>query len=214
MTRTHNFKTMSGLKTPVRTQADLFFHCLKDIYGAEKLMLTGLETMHASATLPSLKAIFLKHHDETMIQIQRLEEIFLALGEKPAGESCQAMHGLITEGQEIVALTEQPVLNDGLVMSAEAIEHYEVARYTALIRLAERLEQPNIVKALKQNLTEEQRTIGILADYVKTRSTPKAVSTAQVRKPAGRPKAKPSTKASPASKKTANASKPPARAAR
>ena len=142
-----------------KTLEDLFHDTLKDIYFAEKKILTALPKMAKAAHSEELKAAFEKHHAETEGQVERIEEVFERL-EKPArGKTCPAILGLVEEGQEIMKDFKTSDAHDaGLLSGAQAVEHYEISRYGTLIAWAEQLGMPEAAKLLKQNLDEEKKT--------------------------------------------------------
>ena len=138
---------------------ELFHDTLKDIYYAEKKILAALPKMAKAAQNENLTAAFEKHHSETEEQVGRLEQVFDLIEEKPQGKKCAAIEGILEEGQEIIKEYKgSPALDAGLVSAAQAVEHYEIARYGTLKRWAEMLELPDAAKLLGQTLDEETRT--------------------------------------------------------
>jgi len=143
----------------VKTLDDLFHDTLKDIYFAEKKILVALPKMAKAAQSEELRAAFEKHQSETEGQIERLEKVFAEIGAKPQGKTCDAIMGIIEEGKEIMDEYDgAPALDAGLVAAAQAVEHYEIARYGTLVAWAEKLGHSNSVKLLKQTLNEEEKT--------------------------------------------------------
>ena len=142
-----------------KTLEDLFHDTLKDIYFAEKKILTALPKMAKAAHSDELKAAFEKHHTETEGQIERLEQVF-ELMEKPArGKTCQAILGIVEEGQEIMKEFKESDAHDaGLLAGAQAVEHYEISRYGTLIAWADQPGMRDAARLLKQNLDEEKKT--------------------------------------------------------
>jgi ferritin-like metal-binding protein YciE len=139
--------------------ADLFFDTLKDIYFAEKKILTALPKMAKAAQSADLKAAFEKHEGETETHVARLEKVFKALGQTPKGKTCDAILGLIEEGKEIMEEYEDmPALDAGLLAAAQAVEHYEISRYGTLKTWATELGHRDIVKLLDETLGEEMKT--------------------------------------------------------
>lgn len=123
-----------------KTLDDLFLDTLKDIYFAEKQILKALPKMARAANSEEGKAGFLQHRDETQGQIERLEQVFELLGKAARGKTCEAIQGIIAEGEEIIEeFKESPALDAGLISSAQAVEHYEIARYGTLIEWAKQL---------------------------------------------------------------------------
>ncbi|MER9242332.1 ferritin-like domain-containing protein [Mesorhizobium sp. M0633] len=138
---------------------DLFYDGLKDIYYAERKILTALKKMAKGAESEELKAAFEKHRDETEGQIDRLQQVFDAFGKRAQGKTCPAIDGMIEEGQEILEeFGDAPALDPGLVAAAQAVEHYEIARYGTLVTWAGLLGLRDAVPLLEQTLEEEKAT--------------------------------------------------------
>jgi ferritin-like metal-binding protein YciE len=142
-----------------KTLQDLFLDTLKDIYYAEKKILTSLPKMAKAAQSPDLAAAFEKHEQETEGQVERLEQIF-ALLERPAkGKVCDAINGILDEGKEIMTEYKgSPALDAGLLAAAQAVEHYEISRYGTLKTWADELGLTQAVKLLDQTLQQEKKT--------------------------------------------------------
>ena len=142
-----------------KTLEDLFHDTLKDIYFAEKKILTTLPKMEKAAQAPELKAAFKKHHTETQGQIDRLEKVFAIIDKKPVGKTCAAIVGITDEGAEIMdEYKGSPALDAGLLAAAQAVEHYEISRYGTLKAWAAELGLNDAVKLLDATLTEEKKT--------------------------------------------------------
>jgi ferritin-like metal-binding protein YciE len=142
-----------------KTLDDLFHETLKDIYYAEKKILTALPKMAKAAQSDDLRAAFEKHERETEDQVARAEEVFELIGQPPRGKRCDAIEGLIDEGKEIMKeFKGSPALDAGLLAAAQAVEHYEISRYGTLKTWAEKLGIPAAVRLLDQTLTEEKNT--------------------------------------------------------
>ncbi|KQR32274.1 MAG: ferritin-like domain-containing protein [Agrobacterium cavarae] len=138
---------------------DLFYDTLKDIYFAERQILKALPKMARAASNEKLKAAFEKHKEETQGQIERLQEIFELLGKRAQGKTCEAIQGIIAEGEEIMEdFKGSPALDAGLISSAQAVEHYEMARYGTLKAWAEQLGHKQAVQLLDATLKEETKT--------------------------------------------------------
>lgn len=138
---------------------DLFYDTLKDIYFAERQILKALPKMARAASSDKLKAAFEKHREETQGQIERLQEIFELLGKRAQGKTCEAIQGIIAEGEEIMEdFKGSPALDAGLISSAQAVEHYEMARYGTLKAWAEQLGHKQAVQLLDATLKEETKT--------------------------------------------------------
>jgi ferritin-like metal-binding protein YciE len=137
----------------------LFIDTLKDIYFAEKKILTALAKMAKAAQSEDLKAAFEKHEGETEEHVARLEKVFKAIGQSPKGKTCDAIMGLIEEGKEIMEEYEDmPALDAGLLAAAQAVEHYEISRYGTLKTWAEELGHDEVVALLDATLGEEKKT--------------------------------------------------------
>jgi ferritin-like metal-binding protein YciE len=138
---------------------ELFHDTLKDIYYAEKKILSALPKMAKAATSDELRAAFETHHDETEEQISRLEQVFEAVDAKPQGKKCAAIEGILEEGQEIMKEYKgSPALDAGLLAAAQAVEHYEISRYGTLRAWAEELGLEDVAKLLEETLKEEEAT--------------------------------------------------------
>jgi ferritin-like metal-binding protein YciE len=148
---------------------ELFHDTLKDIYYAEKKILTALPKMAKAAQNDDLTAAFEKHEGETEEQIARLEQVFELIDEKPQGKKCAAIEGILEEGQEIMKEYKgSPALDAGLVSAAQAVEHYEIARYGTLRTWAEELGLDDAVKLLQETLDEEEATDQALTELAES----------------------------------------------
>jgi ferritin-like metal-binding protein YciE len=138
---------------------DLFHDTLKDIYFAEKKILTVLPKMAKAAHSQDLRAAFEKHHGETQGQVERLERVFGMINKKPQGKTCDAIIGLVEEGQEVMKeYKSSPALDAGLLAGAQAVEHYEISRYGTLKTWANELGLGEAVGLLDATLQEEKKT--------------------------------------------------------
>ena len=138
---------------------DLFKDTLKDIYYAENKILKALPKMAKAAQASELKAAFEKHLKETQGQVARLEKVFGLNDMAPKSKKCEAIEGILKEGSEITKeFKGAPALDAGLISAAQAVEHYEMARYGTLKRWAEQLGLNEAAKLLDQTLTEEKNT--------------------------------------------------------
>ena len=138
---------------------DLFEDALKDIYFAEKKILTALPKMAKAAHNPDLKAAFEKHEAETEEQVARLEKVFKILGKDAKGKTCPAIVGILEEGQEIIKdYKGSPALDAGLVSAAQSVEHYEICRYGTLSTWANEMGMSDAVDLLEATLAEEKNT--------------------------------------------------------
>ena len=138
---------------------ELFHDTLKDIYYAEKKILSSLPKMAKAAQAPELKAAFEKHETETEGQLERLEQVFEILGQPARGKKCDAIEGILDEGKEIMQEYKgSPALDAGLLAAAQAVEHYEISRYGTLIAWAKKLGLKKAVPLLDQTLQQEKKT--------------------------------------------------------
>ena len=148
---------------------ELFHDTLKDIYYAEKKILSALPKMAKAAQNDDLTAAFEKHHGETEEQISRLEQVFDLIEAKPQGKKCAAIEGILEEGQEIIKEYKgSPALDAGLVSAAQAVEHYEIARYGTLRTWAQELGMNDAAKLLQETLDEEEATDQALTELAET----------------------------------------------
>jgi ferritin-like metal-binding protein YciE len=148
---------------------DLFHDTLKDIYFAEKKILSALPKMAKAAQDEKLQAAFEKHHGETETHVSRLEQVFEAIDAKPQGKTCDAIMGIIEEGQEIMAdYKGSPALDAGLLAAAQAVEHYEISRYGTLRTWAKELGLSDAAELLAATLEEEKATDETLTQIAET----------------------------------------------
>lgn len=138
---------------------DLFHDTLKDIYFAEKKILSALPKMAKAACASELKAAFEKHENETRGHLERLEKVFEEIDAPVRGKSCEAILGIIEEGQDVMKEYKgAPALDAGLLAAAQAVEHYEMSRYGTLRTWARELGLSEAAKLLESTLDEEKRT--------------------------------------------------------
>lgn len=138
---------------------DLFYDTLKDIYYAERQILKALPKMARAANDPKLKAAFEKHKEQTEGQVERLQQVFEFIGKRAQGKTCEAIQGIISEGEEIMdEFKGTPALDAGLISSAQAVEHYEITRYGTLKTWAAQLGYKDAVTLLDATLKEESQT--------------------------------------------------------
>jgi ferritin-like metal-binding protein YciE len=148
---------------------ELFVETLKDIYYAEKKILTALPKMAKAAHSEELQAAFEKHAEETKTQVERLEQVFSMIEESPKGKTCEAINGLIDEGKEIMGdFKNSPAHDAGLLAAAQAVEHYEISRYGTLRSWAGKLGMRDAVKLLDATLAEEKKTDEALTQLATT----------------------------------------------
>lgn len=144
---------------------DFFIDSLKDIYWAENALVTALPKMAENATSPSLASAILEHLAVTKNQVTRLEKVFNLLGEKAEGKKCEAMAGLLKEGDSILEGTQPGAVRDaGIIAGSQKIEHYEIATYGTLSAFAKTLGENDVAKLLTQTLAEEKEADCLLSD--------------------------------------------------
>ncbi|MFN3663421.1 ferritin-like domain-containing protein [Yoonia sp.] len=148
-----------------QTLETLFHETLKDIYYAERKIGSALRKMARAANDPDLKSAFETHEQETQAQYERLSDVFDAIGKQPRGKTCDAIEGIIAEAREIMdEFKDSPALDAGLLAAAQAVEHYEIARYGTLRTWAQQLGLTEAAKLLEQTLQEESATDEILTN--------------------------------------------------
>jgi len=148
---------------------ELFHETLKDIYFAEKKILGALPKMAKAAHSEALKAAFEKHEIETEEHVNRLEKVFEEIDAAPRGKTCDAIMGIIEEGQEVMKeFKGMPALDAGLLAAAQAVEHYEIARYGTLKTWAAELGLDQAVKLLNATLAEEKKTDEALTELAQS----------------------------------------------
>jgi ferritin-like metal-binding protein YciE len=144
---------------------ELYVDELKDIYNAETQLVKALPKMAKAATSDELRTGFEEHLEQTSGHVQRLEQIFKALGEKPTGKKCKGMEGLVAEGQEMMDEDfEDDLMDAALISAAQRVEHYEIAAYGTVRTYAELLGEDQAVTLLEQTLEEEKETDQKLSD--------------------------------------------------
>ena len=144
---------------------ELYVDELKDIYSAENQLVKALPKMAKAATSNELRTGFEEHLGQTRGHVQRLEQIFKALGEKQTGKKCKGMEGLVAEGQEMMEEDfEDDLMDAALISAAQRVEHYEIAAYGTVRTYAELLGEDEAVTLLEQTLGEEKETDQKLSD--------------------------------------------------
>jgi ferritin-like metal-binding protein YciE len=141
----------------LESMEDLLLDHLKDLYDAEQRLTKALPKMADAAHSSALKTAFRDHLKETENHIQRLEQVFQSLGRESEAETCQAMKGLVEEGQEAIDAEGNPDVKDAaLIAAAQRVEHYEMAGYGCARTFAQRLGKADAVRLLQQTLDEEE----------------------------------------------------------
>ncbi|PIF34453.1 ferritin-like metal-binding protein YciE [Flavobacterium sp. 9] len=150
--------TVKAKPTAAEGLRELFVDSLKDIYWAEKALVKALPKMAKNATSENLITAINDHLAVTQQQVARLEEVFKSVGEKAAAKKCDAMEGLIKEGESIMGETEAgPVRDAGIIAASQKIEHYEIATYGTLAAFATTLGEDDAVLLLEKTLGEEKQ---------------------------------------------------------
>ena len=159
----------------IKTLDDLFLHGLQDIYYAENQIIKSLPKMIENAKNAQLKKGFKSHLEETENQVKRLEQVFEMLPSKAKGTKCPAIDGILKEGDDIMGeVADEDVLNVAIIGAGQAVEHYEIARYGALIAWATELGRNDCAAVLKKNLAEEKATDAKLTALARQRVNPSA----------------------------------------
>lgn len=162
MEKAEMVKAGSGASKELR---DFFIDSLKDIYWAENAIVTALPKMAANATSPYLSTMIKEHLAMTKNQITRLEQVFSILGKKAEGKKCEAMAGLVAEGESILMETVPgPVRDAGIIAASQKIEHYEIASYGTVCAFAKTLGENEVAMLLQRTLAEEKETDMLLSD--------------------------------------------------
>jgi ferritin-like metal-binding protein YciE len=147
-----------------KTANDLILSFMQDVYYAERQILKALPKMAKAASSSALRDAFTHHREETQGQVERLQKAFEALGKRARGVTCEAMNGLIEETEEVIEeFPEGEVRDAGLIACAQAVEHYEMARYGSLIAWARAAGQKEVVTLLEETLAEEKQADGLLS---------------------------------------------------
>lgn len=174
MSKTTSKRSMSG-KTgspeDVQSLLKLFTDEVKDIYWAEKHLVKALPKMAKAATSGQLRSAIENHLEQTQVQVTRLEEVFNLLEEKPQAKKCDAMEGLVQEGESVVEDTDQGTATRdvGIILAAQKVEHYEIATYGGLTQLAKTLGREDIAALLAESLAEEKETDQLLTEIAESK---------------------------------------------
>ena len=147
----------------------LFEDTLRDMYYAEKKLVKTLPKMAKKASSAELSEAFTVHKAETEGHVERIEKVFEIIGKTPRAKKCEAMEGLTKEGTHVMdEADEDGVLDAGLIASAQAVEHYEIARYGTLIAWANQLNLADAASLLEENLSEEKAADEKLSSIAET----------------------------------------------
>lgn len=148
-----------------------FFHDeLKDIYWAENHLVKTLPKMAKAASGEELVGAFTEHLEVTKEHVTRLDQVFKILGHKAEAKKCEAMDGITKEGESIIEDTEKGTAtrDAGLIMAAQKVEHYEIATYGALVRIAKTLGHDDVAKILESTLAEEKQADDSLTELAES----------------------------------------------
>jgi len=163
--------------TALNTFDDLFVEQLQDLYDAEQRLTQALPQMAAAAHNSALRSAFQQHQRETQGQVSRLEQVFKLLGKSAQSKTCEAMQGLISEGQEAISASGDPDVKDAaLIAAAQRVEHYEIAGYGTARTFAQRLGRADVAQILQQTLDEEGATDKKLTALAEQIVNPKAAA--------------------------------------
>ncbi len=160
----------------LNTLHELYINELRDLYNAENQLLKALPKMAKGASSQELKNAFEKHLEQTETHVERLEQVFKELDEKPKGKICHGMKGLVEEGSEILGEEgEESVLDAGIIVAAQKVEHYEIAAYGSVRTFANLLGQNEAAELLQATLDEESETNELLNELAQGVVNPKAL---------------------------------------
>jgi len=158
---------------------ELYIHLLRDVLHAEKQILRALPKMAKQSESKELRQALETHREETQGQVERLEQVFELAGQRARAVPCEAIKGLIEEAQEVMQEVEVPAVRDvAILCSAQAVEHYEIARYGSLVELAKLLGQDEAAELLAETLAEEKKTDALLNELAKSSVNDRAAETA------------------------------------
>jgi len=156
---------------------DLLVEQLQDLYDAEQRLVKALPLMAGAANSSSLKAAFQEHLRQTEGHVKRLEQVFGMLGKSAKAKTCEAMKGLVSEGDEVISASGDPDVKDAaLIAAAQRVEHYEIAGYGTVRTFAQRLGHNDVAKVLQQTLDEEADTDKKLTALAEQAINPKAAA--------------------------------------
>ena len=165
MNRSSWFSKMLGMSMTLDNLNDLLVAQLEDLYSAENQLIDALPKMEQAAHSSELKTAFRNHLMETKRQKQRLERVFNLIGHEPSQHTCEAMEGLISEGQENINADGDPEVKDAaLIAAAQRVEHYEMAGYGCVRTFAHRLGHHEAAELLQETLNEEGHADKLLTD--------------------------------------------------
>jgi ferritin-like metal-binding protein YciE len=163
----------------MKSMEDLFYALLQDVYYTEKQLLKALPKMAKKTNTPELEKAFLKHRDQTETHVERLDQAFEMIDKRAKGKKCDAILGIIAEGEEVMKEADDDDVRDaGILAAAQSAEHYEIARYGTLCAWAKQLGKPEIARLLHQTLDEEKQTDVLLTQIAEQQVNRAAMSAA------------------------------------
>jgi ferritin-like metal-binding protein YciE len=167
---------MALMKPEFNSLEDLFWDQIQDIYDAEQRLTTALPKMSEAASDPALKTAFREHLEQTRHHVERLEQIFRTAGKDADRKTCEAMKGLIKEGEEMIgAKGDENTRDAGLIAAAQRVEHYEMAVYGSMRTYAEQMGRNEFVDLLQRTLDEEGQADKLLTQIAERKVNPQAV---------------------------------------
>jgi ferritin-like metal-binding protein YciE len=160
----------------IESMQDLFLEQIQDLYDAEERLIKALPKMAEAATSSELRSALEEHLSQTRGQLRRLEQVFAEIGEEPKGETCEAMKGLIKEGEDIIDDVQQSYLRDaGIIAAGNRVEHYEMAGYGTARTMAQALGLTRSAELLQQTLEEEKKADAMLTTIAESSVNPQAM---------------------------------------
>ena len=164
----------------MKSMNDLLLHFAQDIFYAEKAGVKAYAKVAKAVENGELKAALQQHREQSQAQVERLEHVFEALGKRPRGKTCAAMDGLIEEGQDAIEEADKgAVLDAALIACSQAVEHYEIARYGAMVAFAKQLGLDEAAGLLQQTLDEEKAMDQRLTDIAEKALNPAAAASSE-----------------------------------
>ena len=161
---------------------DILLHELQDIYSAEQQVISALPKLAEQASSGKLKKSFLDHHQQTLKQLKRLQQISTEMNMELEGHFCMGMEGLIKESASLLGQTKSPAVDAGLISVARRIEHYEIAAYSSALAYAQALRKSKVVRMLQTSLNEELRSDKKLSVITQSSVLPKLTTKKHTRK--------------------------------
>ena len=163
----------------IKSMNDLLLTFMQDVYYAERQIVKALPKMVKASENQELKNALMHHREETQGQIDRLQKAFEALGKRARGQTCEAINGIIEEGEEIIEEFEAgPIRDAGIVAAAQAVEHYEMARYGTIIAWAKAVGHEDVARLMHETLEEEKKADTTLNQLAQKYLNKRAVETA------------------------------------